>query len=97
MHRLRQAQDCEAVLPRSHDVQSLRQVGETEGHGMTTRRIKYSLYLDASQLAELQSVSKRTKIPAAVIAREGIELILKEYQKRDSSHALATSEYVENH
>jgi len=55
---------------------------------MTTRRVKYSLYLDASQVAELNEISKRTKIPASVIAREGIDLILKKYQSKKGTKVL---------
>jgi len=53
---------------------------------MTTRRIKYLLYLDAAQVEELRAISKRTKIPASVIAREGIDEILKKYQKQPAAY-----------
>jgi hypothetical protein len=49
---------------------------------MATRRSKYVLYLDARQIAALRAISKRTKIPASVIAREGIDAIVKKYHRK---------------
>jgi hypothetical protein len=56
------------------------------GQDMTTRRVRYLLYLDAAQVEELRAISKRTKIPASVIAREGIDEILKKYQKQPAAY-----------
>ena len=40
-----------------------------------------SIYLDKSQAKALRALSKRTRVPAQVYLREGVDLILAKYQK----------------
>jgi len=46
------------------------------------RRKKVALYFDADQLEALRKISKRTKIPASVIVREGVAMAIKKYRKK---------------
>ncbi len=48
------------------------------------KRKKVALYFDAGQLEALRKISKRTKIPASVIVREGVAMVIKKYRKRMS-------------
>lgn len=41
----------------------------------------WSLYLDPPQAAALRALSKHTRVPAQVYLREGLDLILKQYQE----------------
>ena len=47
---------------------------------MTTRRKKVALYLDLDQVKNLRKISKRTKIPASVIIREGVSMAIRKYK-----------------
>jgi hypothetical protein len=51
---------------------------------MPTKRKKVALYLDAEQVEALRKISKRTKIPASVIVREGVATAIKKYRKKSA-------------
>lgn len=46
------------------------------------KRKKVALYFDEEQLEALRKISKRTKIPASVIVREGVGMAIKKYRKK---------------
>jgi hypothetical protein len=46
-----------------------------------TRKIKTALYLTVEQNKKLRAISKRTGIPASVLIRRGIDMILRKVSK----------------
>jgi len=51
---------------------------------MSPKRKKVALYFDVVQLEAVRKISKRTKIPASVIVREGVSMVVKKYRKKRS-------------
>jgi predicted DNA-binding protein len=47
--------------------------------------IMRTIYLDKKTIAELRSLSKRTRIPQAVFMREAVDLLLNKYEKQLSN------------
>jgi hypothetical protein len=45
------------------------------------RRLKTSLYLDATQLTALKKIVAETRIPQSVLVREGIDLVIAKHRK----------------
>jgi predicted DNA-binding protein len=44
-----------------------------------------SIYLDAKQIERLRKLSELTRIPQAVYIREGIESVLKQYERGENN------------
>ena len=44
-------------------------------------KVLRSIYLDLDQVAKLKKLSEETRVAQAVYVREGIELLLKKYEK----------------
>ena len=47
-------------------------------------KILKSLFLDNDQIKRLKQLSEKTRVPQAVYIREGIELVLTKYNKRQN-------------
>ena len=46
--------------------------------------IMRTIYLDKQMIAELRTLSKRTRIPQAVFMREAVDLVLKKHEQQMS-------------
>ena len=49
-------------------------------------KILKSLFLDKDQIRRLKQLSEKTRVPQAVYIREGIELVLSKYNKRQNKN-----------
>jgi len=45
-----------------------------------------TIYLDKKTIAELRTLSKRTRIPQAVFMREAVDLVLKKHEQQMSGN-----------
>jgi hypothetical protein len=53
-----------------------------EGHlGGGMRKVLRTIFLDKEQLARLNRLSAITRVPKAAYIREGIDIVLKKYEK----------------
>jgi hypothetical protein len=53
--------------------------------GDTMTKILRSIYFDVKQVEKLIGLSKKTRIPQAVLLREGIDLVLKKHEKQSKN------------
>jgi hypothetical protein len=56
----------------------------TDPTSSRSRRVKesWSLYLDPAKAAALRKLSESTRIPAQVLLREAVDMLLAKYSKR---------------
>jgi len=47
-----------------------------------TNLVRYTAWVDKKLVEELRAISKRTRIPASVLLREAIELVIRKYRKK---------------
>ncbi|PYX69048.1 MAG: ribbon-helix-helix domain-containing protein [Acidobacteria bacterium] len=46
-----------------------------------TNLVRYTAWIDKQLVEKLRTISKRTRIPASVLLREAIEVVIRKYRK----------------
>ena len=48
------------------------------------RKVRSNVYISPQQMAALKRISSKTRVPMAVLIRDGIDLIIAKYKKKGS-------------